>query len=520
MPPAASKRRQIVDTDFMLKFTVYRDGKPADSINLSGAYCIGADDVPLRAEITGKKGVITCDKRAGGPAGLVLLWKVEGVGEVMLETVRLMEREQPYVLTVELARGRLMRINAKLEDWGILDHEDGAAIAQTLDDARESLIQALQADDANGASTWGDEALRQAVVASVELARVHADLFVTRRRETGGFSRRVFGCSFHGDAVSPLACQRMKESFDFAMVPFVWSDIEPSEQKFQWDRLDAWVEALAKHGVPMHGAPLLSFAESQTPEWLHTWSQDFNTVRDLAFEHARRLMNRYGPHIQTWHVASGLHANTAFAFNFEQLMELTRMTSALANQLAPRGTTVLDIVAPWGEYYARNQRTIPPLLYAEMTVQSGIHFDAFGLQFFFGPGLDGMYVRDMFQISALLDHFLKFAKPVRITGIQVPSSVARSKSETETGHTPALNGGMWREPWSESVQADWLAQFLDVALSKPFVESVAWHGLADHADQPVPHGAIMRSDLTPKAAAERLKQFRAEVYAHVKQHPA
>jgi hypothetical protein len=498
----------------MLKFTVYRDGKPANAINLSGAYCIGADDVPLRAEVSAKNGVIFCEKRAGGPAGLSLLWTVKGVGEVMLETVRLMEREQPYILTVELARGRLMRINAKLEDWGILDHEDGIAIAQMLDDARESLIKALQADDADGASRWGDEALRQAVIASGELSRVHADLFVTRRRETGGFSRRVFGCSIHADATSPLACQRIKESFDFAMVPLVWRDIEPSEQKFQWDKLDAWVEALARQDVPMHGAPLLSFAESQTPDWLHTWSQDFDTIRDLAFEHARRLINRYGQHIQTWHVASGLHANTTFAFNFEQLMELTRMTSALAHQLAPRGTTVLDIVAPWGEYYARNQRTIPPLLYAEMAVQSGINFDAFGLQFFFGPGQDGMYVRDMFQISVMLDHFLRFAKPVRITGIQVPSSTAHAKTDA------VLNGGVWREPWSEAIQADWMEQFIDVALSKPFVESVAWHGLADHANQPVPHGAIMRSDLTPKPAAERLAAFRSEVHAHARQTPA
>ena len=346
----------------MLRFTVYQDGKLADAINLSGAYCIGADDVPLRAELSAKDGIITCEKRAAGPAGLVLLWRVPGVGEMLLETVRLMERDRPYILTVELARGRLMRINAKLEDWGILDHEDGASIAQTLDDAREQLIKALQADDDASACACGDEALRLAVVASAELSRVHANLFVTRRIKTGGFSRNVFGCSIHADTVSSLACQRMKESFDFAMIPLVWRQIEPAEQQFNWDALDGWVEALAKQDVPMHGAPLLSFADAHTPDWLRTWANDFDTIRDFAFEHARRVINRYGQYIQTWHVASGLHANTCVSFNFEQLMELTRMTGALAAQLAPRGTTVLDIVSPWGEYYARNQRTIPPLL--------------------------------------------------------------------------------------------------------------------------------------------------------------
>lgn len=506
-----------VDPDLMLRFKAYRDGKPAEAIKLAGTYCIGADDVPLRADITAEHGTITCEKHSAGPAGLVLLWPVKGVGEVMVETVRLVEREKPYILTVELARGRLMRINAKTEDWGILDLEEGASIAQMLHDSREALIAALQADDEATASTLGDEALRHAIEAGEALARIHAHLFISRRIETGGFTRRVFGCSIHGDAVSSLGCQRIKDSFDFATIPLVWRDIEPTEQNFAWDTLDGWVEALAKQHVPMHGAPLLSFAEAHVPDWLYTWAHDFDTIRDLAFEHARRIINRYGQHIQTWHVASGLHANTCFSFNFEQLMELTRMTSALANQLSPRGTTVLDIVTPWGEYYARNQRTIPPLLYADMAVQSGINFDVFGLHFFFGPGLDGMYLRDMFQISTMLDHFLKFSKPVRITAVQVPSGTTLTKADRETRHMPAITGGVWRKPWNEAVQADWLGQFLDVALSKPFVESVTWHGLADHPSQPVPHGALLRSDLTPKLAFERLTKIRTEVYSNIRQ---
>ena len=152
-----------------------------------------------------------------------------------------------------------------------------------------------------------------------------------------------------------------------------------------------------------------------------------------------------------------------------------------------------------------------------MAMQSGINFDAFGLQFFFGPGVDGMYLRDMFQISAMLDQFLKFARPVRIAAVQVPSSTKRSKTDIEKRHMPPINGGYWREPWNEAIQAEWLAQFFDVALSKPFVESVAWYGLADDPSQPVPHGGIMRSDLTPKPASERLNQLRSAVYAHTKQ---
>ena len=132
----------------MLSFAAYSEGKLADTVNLSGAYLIGSDDIPLRADITFAKGIISCNKRAAGPAGLALLWEVPGVGSILLETIRVQEREKPYVLQVELARGRLMRLLNKLEDWGLLDHADLSEVLSQVDEVRGLVIQALQADTA------------------------------------------------------------------------------------------------------------------------------------------------------------------------------------------------------------------------------------------------------------------------------------------------------------------------------------------------------------------------------------
>ena len=48
----------------MLRFAVYRDGKPVDSVNLDGAYLVGSDGVPVRAEIEFQRGEIICRKRS------------------------------------------------------------------------------------------------------------------------------------------------------------------------------------------------------------------------------------------------------------------------------------------------------------------------------------------------------------------------------------------------------------------------------------------------------------------------
>lgn len=494
----------------MLSFTVYDNGQLAEKVNLSGAYVVGSDDVPLRADIAFKNGVVTCKKRAAGPAGLALLWDVAGAGTILLETIRVQERDQSYLLQVELARGRLMRINHKLEDWGLLDYEGAEELAVKVGKARDLLIQALQADQPARAAALGDESLSLAVQASEELSRFHASVLLARRKQSGGLGRRVFGCSVHLDKPSDLSRKRLAAAFDFATVPIVWRDIEPTEQNFNWKPLDAWVEALAKQPLPIRGASLLSFSEKNIPDWLYIWEHDFDTIRDLAFEHVRRVINRYGQYIQTWTVASGIHANNCFTFSFEQLMELTRMTAALTKQLSPRGMAILELVAPWGEYYARNQRTIPPLLYADMAVQSGVTFDAFGLQFQFGPAIDGMYVRDMFQISSTLDLFSKLGRPLHITGVQVPSDTTAARPETG-GEALALDGGTWHGPWTEDIQADWLRRFIELALSKPFVETVSWQGLADHSRQEVPHGGLLRADLAPKAAYKQLLTLHSEL---------
>jgi hypothetical protein len=483
----------------MLAFSVYVNGRPAEKINLNGAYVVGTDDVPLRAEFSFKNGVIQCKKRAAGPAGIALLWDVAGVGRIMVETVRVPERDRPYVLQVELARARLMRIHHKLEDWGLLDFVGIEAIGVKLAESRKALIRALQAESDAEAAALGDESLSLAAQASEALARERADQVLERRRQTGT-GRRSLGVTVPLEKSPELIQTKLAGSFDFVNVPLVWRDIEPNEQTFNWKPLDTWVEALTKAQIPVRGSSLLSFNERQVPDWLYIWEHDFDTIRDLAFEHVRRVINRYGQYIQTWNVISGIHANNCFTFNFEQLMELTRMTAVLTKQLSRRGTVVIELTSPWGEYYAWNQRTIPPLLYADMAVQSGVNFDAFGVQLLFGPPPEGMHMRDLFQISSHLDQFAKLGKPIHVTAVHVPSG------PTVGGEAP--DGGYWGKPWSDDAQAEWLAAFLEIALGKPYIDTVCWKPLADGTPDGSRHAGLLRGDHSNKPAFDQWNAMR------------
>ncbi|MCH8150545.1 MAG: endo-1,4-beta-xylanase [Planctomycetes bacterium] len=495
----------------MLAFAVYLNGEPATEVRLSSAYVVGSDDVPLRADLSFNDGIITCEKRAAGPAGLAILWQVEGCGEILTETARVLDRQKPYVLQVELARGRLLRVSQKIEEWGLFDFEGTEKILEQFVKARDWLVKALQAETPQQAAANAQRSLVLAVKSSEALTKFHADIFLSRRKETGGWSKRVFGCAIHLDKPTETVRKRLSNAFEFVTVPVGWRDVEPNEQTFNWKPLDAWVEALTKHRIPIKGSALLSFHERHVPDWLYIWEHDFDTIRDLAFEQARRVINRYSQYIQMWDVISGIHATNCFSFSFEQLMELTRMAAAIAKQSAPNCHAIIDLIAPWGEYYARNQRTIPPLLYADMVAQSGVNFDAFGLQFHFGTPADGTCVRDMFQISSVLDSFAKLGKPLHITAVQVPSDIVPVRSPANEGTEITLDGGRWHDEWSEQLQAAWLKEFVAVALSKPFIESVTWGTLADHPEQTIPHAGLLRADLVPKKAYNTLNKMRSDL---------
>lgn len=495
----------------MLRFSFFPERGSADKPDFSGAYLVGSDGVALRAELELRNGEIVCRKRATGPAALAILWPVGESGRILLETTRLQEREKPYVLQVELLRGRLMRLSQKREEWdlaewGLTDEQN-----REVEACREALIEGLKADDPAEGARIAQQGLEHSIRLGETLALRNAEALLDRRRQVGGFGRRVFGCVVDPRYPNPVALEKLAAAFDFAVLPVPWKLVEPSEREYNWKPLDTCVEWLAKRRVPMKGGMLICFSEECVPDWLYIWEHDFETVRDLVYDHIRRVISRYAGVIQVWDVISGIHAATCFAFNFEQLMELTRMSASIARQLAPQATLIVDLVSPWGEYYARNQRTIPPLLYADMVVQSGINFDAFGLNLYFGIDADGMYVRDLFQVSAMLDRFSVFGKPLHVTAAQVPSFNTGEPNDAWRGQLSPASGGVWRRPWDESVQAEWLEGFYQIALSKPFVDTVSWRNLSDQDPHFLPGGGLLRGDLSPKPAMARLSELRAGI---------
>src|SRR4030042_4144288 len=112
--------------------------------------------MPQIREKSFEDGFIDCKTKTAEPAGLSLLWQVEGSGNVILCTTRLPEREQPYILNVELIRAKLMEITNKREDWSIFDEQGN--FGEQLADIQKLFIQTLDTiNEAAKASVLADK---------------------------------------------------------------------------------------------------------------------------------------------------------------------------------------------------------------------------------------------------------------------------------------------------------------------------------------------------------------------------
>jgi len=489
----------------MLKFLVFDGGKPAAELPVRNAYLLGADGSALRADIAfdARAGAIVCRKRDVGAAALAIQRPVGAVGELTLQTCLLPERDEPYVLSVELARHRLLTIYTKLEEWAMFEIEHDHPFVKRLDRAKSLFIDALcyvHREPAK-ADEVALESLVTAVDGSEELALAHADLLLARRQDASVLPRHPVGVGVSYESGADRLRSTLVANFDSVSVPLPWKHLAPAEHDYRWQAADTWAEWARRSSMHLVAGPLVSFDPMSLPDWAYVFEHDYDTMRDVIYEHVERVVTRYSSLVTTWNVVSGLHINNHFTFAFDQLLDLTRMITMLVKKIQPRGRVFVELREPFGEYYADNSRAIPPLMYADLLVQGAIELDGFIVRMLMGQAVSGQYTRDLMQVSNMLDQFSSFGKPLRVK-YAAPSEVITEMMIASPDPTRPVdaNSGFWRRPWSQLVQAHWLEAMAHIALSKPYVEAVVWDEMIDHPDAVLPLSGLITEDLQPKRA--------------------
>ncbi len=485
----------------MVRFQVFRDGKVVDKFTPCGGYLFGTDGISVRrTQITFKRGVIECLRPNLETAGLALLWPIDGFGRIMLPTTCLPERKRPYNLNVEIARAKLMQIVNRREDWSFFENIEG--MEEVSKQSQDLFIGAIQnIRHPIRASKLADEALRKAMIYSEKLAVHQGKSVFDKRRKSHGLSRGALGCRIDPTLMTKSAyLDHVLELFSSVTVPINWARIERKQGRFDFSEVDACITMLGRRRILISAGPLLCFTKDHLPDWLLQSGVGFEKIRELAYQFVSEVVSRYVGSVHRWYAISSLNEYNQFNFNFEQILEMTRAANMAVRAAGSRAVRIIEVSSPWGEYYASTPGSIPPFVYMDMVVQSGTSFDAFGLKMRFGKDETGMHLRDMMQISSILDCFAPVAKPLYITDVEIPS-------ESGTGPFDAKVAGLWHREWNQTRQAHWLDRFYKIALSKPFVEAVNYGSFTDGDGSVVAHGGLVTADLEPKEAFSVLKRL-------------
>lgn len=541
----------------MLSFVVNNSLAPHAQGPLPGASIVGPDSVPVTGAAVAEPGLIRCEKTNAEAAALSIQVTLDAqalagiapadlpdgsalrpLGQLVLQTCLLPDRDRPYLLTLELARHRVMLILNKLEEWQAFESLAADPVMPIIEKAREAFTQALVAlprqttPDAE-AESLALRALWIALEASERLAvrQAQIDFGAPARAEMLSQAADepapgmpvlhptrsglvlphppVIGVTISPTVFSDRAKDLVTRAADFITMPMRWLEMEPAEGEYAFARTDRWIEwAVRSAKLPVVAGPVIDFRPHAVPEWLYIWENDYDTLRELVYEHMKAVVTRYRRTVTRWTVCSGLHANRNFAFSFEQMIDLTRICVLVTRKLHPKAKVQVEIVEPWGEHHSADRRSLPPTLYAEMLAQAGIQFDTLALRVQMGVPAPGLAARDLMAFSAMLDQYAALDRPIALSAVGAPAAPIDMPDEDN----PGLSGGWWRQPWSDQAQADWAAAYLAVALAKPFVQSVSWQDLADPpSSAEMPRGALADTSAQPRPVFDRLTDLRAAI---------
>jgi hypothetical protein len=216
----------------------------------------------------------------------------------------------------------------------------------------------------------------------------------------------------------------------------------------------------------------------------------------MTYDYIEKVVHRYKSVVGMWNIGCGVNNNENFIFTAEQMIDLVRMTTLLLRQARKGARAMYELSQPFGEHCAFNRDSVHPISFIERLVQEGVRLDAVGVQLLFGQGGKGRGARDLMQISSLLDRFFLLEIPVLISAMGVPST------------TLETSAGWWQEVWSPELQAKWISHVFAISLSKPFVESLFWTDLYDHAQSDLPSAGLITDAGKAKPALQRLVMLR------------
>lgn len=469
-------------------------------------YLTGFDEVPWQTRLQWESDVLVARRMEAESGTFVVPWHVPGFGELMLSTATLIERDAPYHLPVELARGTINRVRNQLAAWQAAGLSVGETTSAGLAEASALLAKAVTSQhEPLAAQELAEQALQISLDVMNQLSMAYTDHVLSLSQAQSNQRLSVLGVNLGSTLLKEQVQNAIVTTFNAATVPLVWREIEASEGQLEWDLCDRQIEWCRANGLKVCGGPLLELDRWSLPDWLYLWEGDQENLIGFVTEHIRSVVERYRGRVHVWNCASRLNVNSTLSLAEEERLRLAALAVETVRSADARTPVVVCMDQPWGEFMGRQETELSPIYFADMLVRGDLGLSGLGLELNIGYCPDGTASRDVLEFGRQLDRWGSLGLPLLVS-LVVPSSHEADPRARVKDAVPCSTQEVITPQW----QRDWIEQFMPVLLAKPAVQGIIWNQLLDSKPHDYPHGGIFDVQDEPKPALTAIHELRAK----------
>lgn len=427
-------------------------------------------------------GVYTVDNVPRCGRHLQLPWRIDGLGDFYVRAPQLMEREEPYRLTTELARGQLAQAYEYIASLRLSKDELPPELQERMKLACDSLLQSARLDGQDGAERFARESLKHAVLLGDQIARSQCPSWSPHCR---------LGVVLNDARWSDVSL----EPFQHVTIPICWKQLEPAQDRYCWEGLDEQIDRCLESGLPFTVGPLVDFHRDCLPDWLSNWDDDADLVVSLMCNFVETVIHRYESKVRSWETSSGVNADDLFMIGEELTGQLFSQFLRIACDLAPTARRIFTVDQPWSEYLLHGHRQCPTYCLVDSMLRCGPPVSALNIEVAMGyPPWGGQ--RTLLDFSKMLDRYSELGVPLQVR-LYFPSS---PPPDCTPGAAECTQKG----------QADWLESHVLVAASKDYVEQVTCGTLLDNEWVRWPFSGLLTAQGEPKLSYARMANLTSQ----------
>ena len=468
-------------------------------------YCAGMDAVPWRSKTVRAGEVLELVRDVDESGNVYVPWPVAGFGELCLSTASLIERETPYILQVELARGALNRLRNYLADLEAAGFAIPEKVTLRLSEAMQHFAKAATGgDNAEEAAKSAETTIDIATKIAFAVAAAGAEQTLARRHQNAPKLATLFGANLGDELLPDEMAKQYVSAFNSVAVPFTWSKIEPHQGQFDWTASDEQIQWCLQNNLRVCGGPLIDLAEPSLPDWLYLWEGDLENLSSLMCNHVQHVVRRYQGKVNVWNCSARMNVSRELKLTEEQRLALSVRLIEHVRQADPNTPVVISFDQPWGEYMARADLDLAPIHFADALVRGDLGLTGIALDINMGYETGATAPRDPIEIITQLDRWTTLGLPLMVTLCVPGGSGEDSTAQTTVELSPNFAG----EADGLQAQLRWIERFAKVIVSKITVQVVMFNQLRDDAPHYLPHGGLFDAEGAAKPAVEALEELR------------